>query len=1010
MQNPEEQTGHRPAAGFALPSILVVVGALLILAVGILLVMGIERDTARSFVDRERAELSARAGLEEVRGLFIQEAANDDFMVIQSSLAAPIVAGTQVAPNLFLARGETKSSGLTYRYIPMFSCNGRPADNDEFAVPELQPLFPTGANQSIEFTALPYLDKVRVAWKPVENNKGQMVGRYAYWVEDLQSRVDAGTAGNELDSGSHLRYGWKAGDTSKFARFPAPGLNPEESKISVDGTDSEPPLNPVALYLLDPESAAKDKSKVDNKIIDGHAMLISPDSTLAAAGVEPPLVRGADRHLTDSLARSIEENLTAEVKPYDELAVVPFAHGIDPSVVGKQKLNLNALLAKPADTAVDEMADWIKKALPTFDNRKGGFPDDYLRTLAANAIDYADADSDGTVKVGSYRGLDAYPLMSEVILHIKYLGSANLKGRKTLLWQFLLYTELWNHTSQPVHGSFRASYENGMILPGIGSGVSSLRFDDPEFLDDTAQSQHDMTKIGDRYWSAPRAIDLQPNQYQFYKAATVNYTMDIGPATATYQDTFIVDELLGSSGISLMWNDREVDRSDRLIRGNSDGNADGSKYTMNLRKQSGKANIPGHSYGIYNTVNNYKNNMGDSRQALYLRTRDYPLSDNSYPGNVSPNRRNIRNATIYKNASDSQSVYGRVLPSEWPDGGHDTEVTGLPSSPTLDNYDPTIYPAVTNAREGDAPTMISNRGRFYSVTELGRIYDPIMFKPKYDNAGDTTSLLSGKMPASRVSWPSVEIADETSVYYGGGNTLRVGRPEHPNFDRPMRHAPSLMSGEHAARLLDLFHAGKSRSETSADREGPLVRIDGHININTASKASLRAMAGGILVADPKLSKRTSSNHSTSTFAPPVSSLEVSTPSQSLEADTLADAIIRGRPYTSPSEIATALTADGFPAFGNRDLLPDGNKVQWTDAAAEEAFARVYQSSTVRSRNFRIWVVGQTVAPTATTTTAPKVLAEVRKAYTVFVDPGVRKADGSIDSTKFRVRILHENDF
>ena len=70
MQNPEEQTGHRPAAGFALPSILVVVGALLILAVGILLVMGIERDTARSFGDRERAELSARAGLEEVRGLF----------------------------------------------------------------------------------------------------------------------------------------------------------------------------------------------------------------------------------------------------------------------------------------------------------------------------------------------------------------------------------------------------------------------------------------------------------------------------------------------------------------------------------------------------------------------------------------------------------------------------------------------------------------------------------------------------------------------------------------------------------------------------------------------------------------------------------------------------------------------------------------------------------------------------------------------------------------------------
>jgi NitT/TauT family transport system substrate-binding protein len=65
---------HAVAAGFTLPAILVVVGAVLILAVGILIVAGIERSTARSFVDRQRAELAARTALEDIRGIFTTQA------------------------------------------------------------------------------------------------------------------------------------------------------------------------------------------------------------------------------------------------------------------------------------------------------------------------------------------------------------------------------------------------------------------------------------------------------------------------------------------------------------------------------------------------------------------------------------------------------------------------------------------------------------------------------------------------------------------------------------------------------------------------------------------------------------------------------------------------------------------------------------------------------------------------------------------------------------------------
>jgi hypothetical protein len=1005
-----------------LPAILVVVGALLILAVGILIVVGIERNTARAFADRQRAGLAAIAGLNEVRGILTTEAANDDFLVLQDPGTAAVGATKTPSPYLYLARGSGGGNAVSYRYVPMFSTESlpaKPAAGSPLKAPDSSSLIGAAPKQ---LDTLPWFDSTKVSWVNIKDSAGKVVSRYAYWVEDLQGRVDAGTAGNMKDTGgAHKRYGWKAGDTSTSAKFPAPGLNAEESKVGTNGRDAEPPLDQIALYALDPTVTVTDNSSLDKTIIEGRKLLVSPDSTLAVAGIVPPLTRGADGHLISQLASSVEENLTASVMPYDEQPLVPFAKGIDASVTGKPKVNLNALLAKPAATAVDEMAAWMKQGLPDFESRKGGFPDNYLKTLAANAIDYADADTEPTVSspsimgVNAYRGLDAYPLVSEVILHIKYLGSSVQKGRNVLLWQMIQFVELWNHTNVRVTGNAKVSYENGLRLSGIGSGVVGSRFDDPALMGDTNQVKATpaLSNVGGRYWSTAIACDLQPNQYKFYKAVTINYTMDVGPSSQTLQSKFSIEEPLGASAISMMWNDKEVDRSDKLLRESTD-------ITTSTPRQAGKANIPGHSYGIYNTNNNYKNNMGDSRQALYLREASYPLASNSYPSNISPNRRNIRNFTIYHSGSGQSSVYGRVLPSEWPDGGHDVAVSvWSPLSPGLDNYDPTtLYSDVTLGVEGDTPTFLSNRGRFYSATELGRVFDPIMFLPTYDSASDSSTLFTGTMPSSRVSWPSVEVGNAASAFYGGGNTLRIGRPEHPNFDQPARHAPASMPGTHAARLLDLFHAGKSRSGVSADREGALVRIEGHININTASTDTLRAMAVGLLASDPRLARRTSETHSSTTFAPPTTSVSLSAPTLTKEADVVAKAIEGGRPFVSPSELASVLNPDGKLVFGNPFLYPtytssgtpNITRLQWSDAAAEELFGRVFESSTVRSRNFRVWVIGQAVAPTLATTTTPEILGEIRKSYTIFVDPGVRNTNGSIDNSKFKITTLNENDF
>jgi hypothetical protein len=222
-------------------------------------------------------------------------------------------------------------------------------------------------------------------------------------------------------------------------------------------------------------------------------------------------------------------------------------------------------------------------------------------------------------------------------------------------------------------------------------------------------------------------------------------------------------------------------------------------------------------------------------------------------------------------------------------------------------------------------------------------------------------------------------------------------------------------GTRASHLLDLFHAGRSRSDSASEREGKLVEIKGHVNINTASKGALRAMLAGRILQDPEIRKFTGNSHTGGISKIPVTSKLNPLPDVTLVADRIADAIIRSRPFASTAQLADTREADGTRVFGNSTLFPGfGNSgypiMQWTDAAAEETFARTYEASTVRSRNFRIWVIGQALSPTTLTNAAPEVLAEVRRAYTVFADPGERKSDGTIDPTKFRIRTLHEKDF
>lgn len=1014
MRAPESQSFLRKsAAGFTLPAILVVVAALLILAVGILLVAGIERKTTRSFVDRQRAMLAARAGLDHVKGILNLETSNDDFLVIQSSAITPLTPGYAQPPYLFIARGQAVSGGYSYRYIPLFSSAGSPPDSP-LASPDIESLWSQASGMTVDYRTLPYLDKVRTAWLPILDDKNRVVARYAYWVEDLQGKIDGNTAGNIKGTNeTHIR--------AKYP-FPVAGLNDQPS------SESSPPLDQIALYAVDPTATDQNQRSLGQTIIKNRKLLVSPDSILAASSAVPPLLRlkadtgiGKIGELSDSSFRAAEESITTGIQPYDEQPLVPYVMGIDPAVAGKPKLNLNRLVATGGSAAVEEMAAFINKAFPKFEERKGGFPDNYVKTIAANAIDYADKDDRPTLLDGEYRGIDSYPMTTELALKVSYQNMTIVNGRQFLNFNIRLFAELYNPTNRNVSGSARLSYEVALQAPALGTETAIHSFDSDFLLGNPSYSTHDLEKIGGRYWSHPISVSLRQGEYKCYLFADVTYRIDEGNvAENPVGDTtpFSLDEAKGASGSSLMWNNDVVERQQGVVRqqgfiySEDKNKIKISGYLVNESDVLTKDHLPGLLYDKP-SLSDFYGNTGDPRISHYMnRLRTSPLSQSAYPENASPNRRSVRlNIYNLKISDPKPKVYSRMLPSEWSDGGHDSTVgswkPGIKDETELiePKFDFTYEPST----EYTAIQRISNRGYYISETELGNLFDPIMYAPTFGSAAATkTFRADSEMPAGEVSWP-LAVSGQGSPLYGGGNTLRIGRPEHPAFN------VTRIQENRAIGLLDLFHTGQPLAVDEALRTGPLVHIRGQVNLNTASRDALRAIAAGSLEMDPALAKKTSPNHNLKLImAPPTEPLKLGAPENDIPAavtaDVIADAIIAGRPYACPSRVALAKRPDGEEVFGNRKIYPDAENVQWSDAAAEEVFSRVYQAAAVRSRNFRVWIIAQSITPSSFSTISPEVLAEVRKVYSVMSDPGVRSSSGGIVPGNSKIKILSANEF
>lgn len=948
--------------------------------------MSLERRTSHAYLNILKADAAVNAGLEKVKNILATETANDHFIIVKAMSPTN-------KPYYFIGTGKDHDAGVpaATSYTPLFTYlsspsatpgpTPTPAPAKGPGASNNPPVIPTFANVA----AGKPLATVDTSWETVETGDPQFPRiRYAYWAEDLAGYLDAGAVGN------------------------ADGTN--DVHLRVDGRDPKE----ISLFTLFDSSTDVDPGNTAAKqLISNRRMLLTPQSLLQATAQASPAP-------TPSI---VTENLAAGLHYDTELETIPFGFGYRDA--GKPKANLNTLLAEPgAGANVTAIAKVINDNLPRFNTaaRKGSFglslpPQDYVKNLAANIVDYADTDNDATVGA-DYRGIDSYPFVTEHYTQFRWRNGSDGKaffsegGYWAVKVDVTLWIQLWNLSDKDITSGTLEWDDSGneyAIFTNTNEGTPLS----PEPAGTVAKTE-----------TFSPAAPLRKNEYRVIAFPTVSYTRKTGSpssgpmpginATATkprisHRDRANRDHR--TSNYSVLWNGRIVDRpgGDQTDGGGRIQRNVGTLNAENATSGDGptwRGAYPGLRYSFFppgSTGFGESNfNLGDPRSSYNMEgvqsAAAYNLQSSWY-GRAYQYELSIEAAPKW--------IAAEATPKSWPDGGHDTahgisiykEVTGTGAAAdrARNNKVPTDIPSTKRPGHDDrAPTHISNSGTYSSVLELGSIYDPAQWRPDWQPTGANTARPSSK-DSMLSTWASLDaqpmLADtgaepRESSHYGLSSSLRIGRGEFLTLDT---------DGTRAAQLLDLFTANANNQQS----------LRGRVNINTASRDVLRALYTGIaLERDPDIEPASLLN---TLYAPNSAAVPI------VAADIFADTIIANRPYLSLAKLShirtskddpqsTASPKIKLPLFGNPKLWPASKQpTAWTDLGREEIFAKAFDLATVRSRNFRVYVAGQVLNAQG------RVVSQSTKCFQLFVAPP-RTASGAVDSTKrVTVKNLYESN-
>jgi hypothetical protein len=623
-------------SGVALPMVLISISALLLLLIGMLTILGLESKAARLYSDAKRAELAVDSGLANALSLMSEISCRDDSLVFRIDDPANPTIPCNRRPlgyrEQFFTYGAVFENDA-WQAIPLFShASGRTLGDRQIEVRDLVPdltQYALSAETLIPISEhdqnIPRAQWIELPADPDQPNDPTV--RYAFWIEDLSGRID----------GKHV------------------------AAVARNLGNSTAEIDPSTIFqsLSSKGSMPSIMSEKRNSIRTSASLRNWLDS-IQASRIEPYII-----YLPE--------------QPHPP-KMIP--HGFGYADAGQQASDLNAFVTSRDVTG---LSDHISRNLPEFSTRRGGFSasSDYINTLVASMIDYADADSNPTDGSG-FRGVDAYPFVNE--LYDRYEWVSNSDGKVNIKVE--TFVELWNPSQLPISGEVRFT------------NINRHKINIPP------ASTQDFIPV--EY--PPLIISMPPNGFLVIPLGEYIYAFTQGafmPSQLNFVETT-------RSNFSLKWNNQEID----FARGGLQRTSGILRAGASERKWKGNAS-PAHDTSI--------GQFGDPRASIYISS---PVMANSYDVNSNWGGRALKRSI----ASTKPTLpYAEVRINQWPDSGS-SSYPGVrpvgdqrrPSAAAIMNSDGTpyangIYPANQPER---APSVISNSGRYESLCELGNIYDP----------------------------------------------------------------------------------------------------------------------------------------------------------------------------------------------------------------------------------------------------------------------------------------------
>lgn len=577
-------------------------------------------------------------------------------------------------------------------------------------------------------------------------------------------------------------------------------------------------------------------------------------------------------------------------------------------------------------STVPKIAAALTANLPDFGARGGAMnATAYINNIAANIVDYVDADSTPSADSGanpSYLGIENIPWPNEIFTQLKHLG---VTSAGILQIQMTDYLEVWNMGNKAITNSPTITISNNYdLLLTMTNTLAGASF---------KTNLNALTGMGGANNSKAFALSgtLSPNSYKVLTTTTNTHTLQITNPS-----------LYSSAAIRNAWciyadqTDATTNMSYTASVGTNVIQKTISGRWTRFLSPSSKMTPPS---GLYIFCNNIgyasqtaingvpSHTGGDPRAQLFLSGALY--NQNYTNGYASPGGRNVGRLQL------GTYPESEVNPLKfWPDNGH-ANSADYGANPTSFSQSPTSFSPATPLTNNYVMKR-NDMGALTNIIELGNIYDPMQWS---DQAGSGVAAQPGL-------WTNLTAAAIPDARFGGRNTLRIGRPDFTRFAFTNLGAatdlPVPNMGQSAAALLDVFCL-----TTNGIDDG------GRININTAPGAVLAALAGGISLKADSAKAGTEVNATmVAAFTNGVMKFRQAYPFYSTSQLPFISTNYGSANWTNTWNASTVFSTNtGCGLKGITEI---------NDQGMEEWFSKIYGLSTVQSRNYRIYVYAQMV--------------------------------------------------